>query len=267
MNHTLPQLAQRRHDTSDRHVLTAWKLSALSLLAAIGLTGCARGVATTTVHADGSWVRSVTFHGSKPDKDGNTMGTKIEDAFLIPKGEGWTITRQTKDEEMIVTAERTLKPGETLHGDLTVQGSKKQADTATVNDVTVQALSPGVFKYTETLHWKGAFPKALIPDAKSIAAFKSALPPALASDANARELANRSAREIWRVFFGPGDPLISQLSSMMTQPELIERHLRSRIGANLEKLLAAQFGDQLTAAQRHEAAVHIVSNSLDNVMT
>lgn len=266
MNRSLPQPAQSRYISHERAWQIAGKLPALALLAALGLTGCARGVATTTVHADGSWVRSVTFHGAKPDKDGNTMGTKIEDAFLIPKGQEWKITRQEKEDEVIVTAERTLKPGETLHGDLTLQGSKKQAEATTVNDVTVRMISPGVYKYTETLHWKGALPKALVPDAEAIAPFKSALPPALATDANARELATRSAREIWRVFFGPGDPLVSQLSSMMTQPELVERHLRSRIGADLEKQLAAQFGDQLTAAQRHEAAVHIVAHSLENVM-
>ncbi len=260
-----PQEPQRKRIAANRHRLRTGRRLVFALLAAPALSGCARGVATTTVNADGSWKRALAFHGAKPDKDGNTMGTKIEDAFLLPKGEGWIITRQTKNDEATIIAERAQKPGETLRGDLSVAGGKKPANVVAVNTVRVQTISPGVYQYVETLHWKGPAPKTLTPDADMLAAFKTALPPALASDANARDLAARSIRELWRVLFGPGDPLISQLSSMMTQPELIERRVQQRIGASLEKQLAAQFGAELTVAQRHAIASRIVTASLESI--
>lgn len=264
MSIPIAQELQRQCIPYKRDALRTWILPFLTLLAAM-LSGCARGVATTTVNANGSWVRRTAFHGSKPDKDGNAMGTKIEDAFLLPKGEGWKITRQTQNDELTVLAERAQGPGETLHGDLTLMGGNKHADVIATNTVTVQKMAPGVYKYTETLHWKGAVPKELTPDADMVAAFQKALPPAVANEANARDLAARSIREIWHVLFGPGDPLISEFSAMLAQPELIERRVQRRIGTNLEQQLTAKFGERLTGEQRHAVARKIVASMLENL--
>ena len=166
---------------------------------------------------------------------------------------------------LTVTAERGQEAGETLHGDLTFQSGKNHADVVATNTVTVQKIAPGVYKYTETLHWKGAVPKELTPDADMVAAFQKALPPNVANEANAHDLAARSLREIWHVLFGPGDPLISEFSAMLAQPELIERRVQRRIGTNLEQQLTAKFGEQLTREQRHSVASKIVANALENL--
>ncbi len=239
-------------------------LAGITLAAGVGglLGGCARGVATTTVRPNGSWTRKVTFHGSKPEKDGSAMGTTISEAFVLPTGAGWKVTHEDTKDEAVVVAERALEPGETLRGDITVKGGKKQPMPTAVNEVTVQKTAPGVFKYTETIHWKGPVPKSLTPDADMIVAFKKALPPALATEANARSLAAQSIRDLWHVMFGPGDPLISQLSSLMSSPELVERRVQQRIGATLEQHIEAKFGAQMTAEQRRSMARSIIHSSL-----
>ena len=178
------------------------------------LSGCARGVATTAIKSDGSWVRTVTYHGSKPSKDGSDFGTPIGDAFALPTGVGWKITHADSKDEAVVVAERTLAPGEILRGDLTTKGAQKSATTGATgaappkpvvvcaNEVTVHQTAPGIFEYRETFHWTGPAPKNGPADAEDVALFKKALPPALATDANAHDLATQSIRDLWRVFSG-----------------------------------------------------------------
>ena len=188
-------------------------LTGMALAAGAGglLGGCARGVATTTVRPNGSWTRKVTFHGSKPEKDGNLMGTPIGEAFVLPTGAGWKITHEDTKDEAVVVAERALEPGEVLKGDISVKGGKKQPTVTAVNDVTVQKIAPEFSSTRKPFTGRGRCPK-LTPDADMVAAFKRALPPTLATEANARSLASQSIRDLWHVMFGPGDPLISQLS-------------------------------------------------------
>ena len=231
------------------------------------LNGCARGVATTTVAPNGAWTRKVTFHGAKPDNNGGAMGTKIEDAILVPQGAEWKITRQDKEDEKLLTIERSMPLGGALHGDIMIKGGKKGPSPIAVNDVSVQQTAPGVFVYKETLHWKGDAAKELTPDKDAIADIKKALPPAVATDANASALAGQFAREFWRVLFGPGDPLLSNISSLMMQPEIAERRIQQRMGADIDKILIARFGAQLSAAQRLDVTRKLIGSSLDKVST
>lgn len=229
------------------------------------LTGCARGVATTSVASNGTWTRKVTFHGVKPDKDGNAIGTKIEDAILVPQGAEWKITRQDKGEEKLLTIERTMPPGGALHGDIAIKGGNQGPSPIAVNDVSVQQTAPGVFVYKETLHWKGDAAKELTPDKDATADIKKALPPGVATDADAQALAGQFAREFWRVLFGPGDPFLSHISSLIMQPEIAERKIQQRMGADIDKILIARFGARLSAAQRLAVARKLIGNVLDKV--
>ncbi len=235
------------------------------VLAASLLNGCARGVAVTTINANGSWTRKITFHGVKPDKNGGAMGQKIEDAVVLPTGAEWKITRHDENDESSVTLERALLPGQSLNGDISIKGGKKGASTVMVNAVSVQQTAPGIFQYTETLHWKGEPVKELTPDADAVAVVKKALPAALATDANAREVATRAARVFWHVLFGPGDPLIAEFSAVMMQPEIMERKMLRRMAGDMDKLLADKFGAQMSGEQRLAVTRRIVAASLNTV--
>ena len=229
------------------------------------LNGCARGVAVTTVNPNGSWTRKITFHGVKADKNGGAMGQQIEDAVVLPTGAEWKITRHDEKDESVVTLERALPPGQSLNGDITIKGDKKGAAPVMVNMVRVQQTAPGIFQYTETLHWKGAPVKELTPDADAVAVMKKALPVPLATDANARDIAARTTRMFWRVLFGPGEPLLAEFSAVMMQPEVMERKLLRREAGDIDKILLDKFGAQMTAEQRLAVTRHIVTASLNTV--
>lgn len=243
-------------------------ISCASLVLAAGLlNGCARGVAVTTVNPNGSWTRKITFHGVKPDKNGGKMGQKIEDAFVLPTGAEWKITRHDENDESSVVLERVLMPGQTLNGDITIKSGKKGAAPVMVNTVRVQQTALGVFRYTETLHWKGEPVKELTPDADAIAVVKKSLPALLATDVNAREVATRAARVFWRVLFGPGDPLLAELSAAVMQPEMMERKILRRTASDMDRILADKFGAQMNGEQRLTVTRRIVAASLNTVST
>ena len=236
------------------------------LVSGVGaMSGCARGVAVTTVAPNGAWTRKITFHGVKPDKNGGEMGQKIEDAVVLPTGAEWKITRHDENDESIVTLERTLPPGATLTGDITVKGGKKGAGVVAVNTVRVQQTAPGVFQYTETLHWKGKPSEGLMLAKDAAVMVKKALPAPLATDANARDIANQMARVLWRELFGPGDPLLAEISALMTQPEIMERKTLRRTRGDMDKILKDKFGAQMTEEQRLAFMRRVVSESLGTV--
>lgn len=232
----------------------AW-LSALAL--PVALSGCARSSVSTAVHADGTWTRTVRFNAQAPDKDGSTMGPKLEDVFLLPGGAPWKTKREKQDSEMVYTATRELKPDEAIQRDLALKDSKKPAPKL-VNEVTVRTISPGRYEYHEVLHWRGERPKEMEPPAEALRDIKAALPPALATDSNARQIAHAAMVSFWHLLFGPGDPLLPQL---MTHADLAERRLRQRFGIELTRIMETKFGDQMTAAQR-QALVAKLSSTL-----
>src|SRR5207245_6293275 len=114
-------------------------------------SGCARSIVSSTVHPDGSWTRKVVFHGAAAEGNGPSFGTKLEDAFTLPSGANWKIKREKKEEEVIVTAERAMQPGETLKKDVTLLTGKTQKTELLVNEVSVKQIAPGRFEYRETL--------------------------------------------------------------------------------------------------------------------
>ena len=232
------------------------------------VSGCAREVATTTIKADGSWTRQVAIHTPKPDKNagGGAPGmgeVKPEDVFVLPGGPKWKITKSEKDSDAIYTAERTLTLSEAVSGDISI---KREGDKSVVvvNQVTVKQVSPGRFVYTETFTWKGPKPKELSeanPD--EIASIKAALPAKLATEANIKALSVQITRLYWRVMFGPGQPLISHLSEAMMEPERVEQRILRQTGAEMERVLADKFGDQLTGEQRRSTSRKILHDMLE----
>lgn len=240
-------------------------LGAFVAVMGIGLNGCARGVISTTVNPNGSWVRKVTFHGAKPDKKSISIGQNLEDVIVLPKGAEWKITQQDKDSEIVYTAERTLPAGGTLHGDIATKGAKNQPTPLVINDVSVQQIAPGIFRYKETLHWKGEPAKDLTPDKDIIANVKKALPTALATNDNAEYIATQFTHAFWRVLFGPNEPLLAEFSALMIEPEIVVRKILQRFSAKMDTILQRRFGAQLTAEQRFAITKSLVGESVKTV--
>lgn len=269
---------------------TRKRRAVLPLLAMTGIGivggGCARSVSTTTVRANGSWIRKIEFHGIPGDGIAGAVsnGARIEDAFVLPKGAGWTITRKevkaatdadkkgenktvadapdkanpaaggfgmTNTTEVVVTAAREMKLNETLSGDITAKTSGGAVPSTVVNEVSVREIAPGKYQYRETFHWKGPIPKSLLTaPPEMIAVFKKSLPVALATDANVQDLSRIAFRASMRSLFGPGEPLIGVFSQFLAQPEIAERRLMRGLGRSIYDSLTTKFGDKLTTEQR-----------------
>lgn len=219
----------------------------LSSLCLLALCGCARSLVKTTINADGSWSRSLKFTAARHDKP-NTMGggPSLQEAFVLPQGTPWK-TRTDKDKDDVsFYADVSLRPGQTQSQDVVVRS--KKGLPVLVNEATVRETTPGVWEYRETLHWKGT-PDQTTPlnDPAALENFKRALPPTLATDANAKAIAAGLMPAVWQALWGPPEPLVSQL---LTHPDFGQNMLEMRLGKSLDDTLQAKFGDKLTAAQR-----------------
>jgi hypothetical protein len=90
------------------------------------------------VKPDGTLVRTLTFKGgdkdAKPGPEGaggpgdgmmaalgGGPGIPIEAIAVIPKGPDWTVTRTKKQNELTITATRTIPPGQTVTDDLALR--------------------------------------------------------------------------------------------------------------------------------------------------
>lgn len=236
-------------------------LPALCLLA---LCGCARSLVKTTINADGSWSRTLKFTAARHDKP-NTMnsGPSLQEAFVLPKGEVWK-TRTDKDKDNVsFYADITLPPGQNQSQDVVVRS--KKGLPILVNEATVHETAPGKWEYRETLHWKGMpDPSMHLNDPDMLANFKKALPSSLATDANAKGVADALTPAVWHALWGPPEPLISQL---MLHPDLGENLLELRLGKSLDDTLQTRFGDKLTADQRVDVERTLFASFADTIKT
>jgi hypothetical protein len=240
----------------------------LLALASLLATGCARSVITTTVKPDGSFTRKIVFHApGSGDKGaaGAIAGpgmSELTDSFDMPAGGPWKTKREKLENEETYTAERELTPGSVQKKDIVIKsGDKTKPGVFVVNEATVRSLGAGKWEYRETLHWTGKAPDVMTTvDPDMALAIKSSLPPALATEANIRPIALVLNREVWHLLFGPGDPLISSWTQFMMQPEAVERKMMVRMSGGVNKVLAAQLGDKLTAEQRRLYVHKIIGN-------
>lgn len=228
-----------------------WRAAVMAAVGALFTSGCARSTVTTTVKADGSWTRTVAFHGPSTDKQGFGPGTKLEDVFAMPSGGPWTVTKDKKEDEIVYTATRQLHAGDIQKQDMAIKEKiNGQNGIVMINEADVKETSPGVFTYREVLHWQGPKPKDLV-DKDQLQLVKSALPPELATDANVAKTTEAISRTMGLLLLGPPDPLITHLfSEIMMNPDLAEHQLSVRMQEPVDKILVEQYGDKLTLAQR-----------------
>ncbi len=220
------------------------------------LTGCARARVTTEIRGGGAWTRSVALTGQEKKEGQLDMGASIEDSFVVPSGDGWKSSTEKKDSNVTTTFVRTLAAGTPLKGDLSLKG--EGGKPALVNEVSVTRLAPHRFEYRETLRWTGSATGGMTLNPQDLADLKAALPKALATDENARGIADKMTGLILPVMFGPGDPL---LAIGLIHPDLAERRASQRIGSVMLKALEQQFGDKMTPAERRAVTLKLIETS------
>ncbi len=235
---------------------------AVATVAAVVLvSGCARVKVTTELKANGSFTRTVEFTGqAKQEGEGGAMqmGSSLEDTFALPSGAGWKSRETKKDSDRVITVTKLFAAAGAAKGDLTIkEGAGKLLMS---NDVMVKKAGPSRWEYTETLRYTGTPPDhALKPEA--LKQIREALPKALATDANAKALAEKAAALAVPVLFGPGDPL---LVIGIMHPELAQRRATQRLGGMMIKALEEQFGDKLSVADRRAVALKLIDSTFSS---
>jgi hypothetical protein len=210
--------------------------------------GCARAEVNTEVRADGSWQRTLSFSGAGgatgASEGGDALGPKLEEAFVMPSGAGWTISRHTEGSQTTVKASRTLRPGEAAQHDVVVLGGPKEHPTAQLdNEATVHSLGGGRWEYVETLRWTGKAEEGFAVDNDMFAQARAVIPRDVASDESLRAWMKSVALDLWHMMMGPPDPLLGQ---MLTHPELVEHRIRRDVALSMQRMLSQQLGDKLT---------------------
>ena len=231
----------------------------LALASLLWLGGCARVRVTTSIQADGSAVRTVMLTGQ--EKKDNAMATPtLEDTFVIPSGAGWKSSEEKKNTDRTLTLERTFAPGTAMAGDVSLKAEGGKIKL--VNEAKVTQLGPHRFEYREVLKWKGN-PESPMGELKpeDLATIKAALPKPLATDANAKALADKLATLAVPMLFGPGDPL---LAIGLMHPDLAVRRMGQRLGTLLIQALEQQFGDQMNPQQRREVARQLIQETMSS---
>ena len=234
--------------------MRAYLICAL-VIGSLLLSACARARVTTTIQADGSWARTVMLTGQEKKEGSMQVAPTLDDTFVVPSGTGWKSHQEKKGDDVTITFERAFAPGSKSDADVSIKGETPDK-LSLVNEVTVTRAGPRRFEYRETLHWKGDPPKTfgnIKPE--DLAAIRASLPKDLATEANARALAERASKLAIPMMFGPGDPL---LAMGLLHPDLAERRAGQRLGALLLKALEEQFGDKMKPAERKEVARRLI---------
>jgi len=227
-------------------------LCAIFALALLG--GCARSRISTEIKSDGSWLRKIALTGPEK-KEGMQMAASLEETFAFPSGDGWKSRedKQTDKDERTMTFERVLATGASLKGDLSIKGADP-AKLRLVNEVTVTRAGARRFEYRETLRWQGAPPTRFGNEKpEDLAEIKAGLPKPLATDANARALAEKTVALAIPLIFGPGDPLLALSLLHPDYPDLAERRASQRIGAVLLAACHQQFRPDASHVHRQNA--------------
>ncbi len=232
-----------------------------TLVAAVALlTGCARSRVTTEIKPDGSWVRTLAFTGQEKKEGGPQLGRTAEETFTYPSGSQWKSRKESKGEDRTTVFERRLAAGESLKGDLSIKDDDP-SKVKLVNEVVVSRSGPGRIEYRETLTWKADPPKSVSLKPEDIAEIKASLPKPLATDANARAIAEKTAQFALPALFGPGDPL---LAVSLMHPDLAEKRASQKIGGVLLKALEEQFGDKMSLVERRQVARELIAKTFSS---
>lgn len=235
-----------------RHALRWLPIAGLALFA-----GCTRVAVTTTVGTDGAWTRQDVFTESKSNPGSSTQ---VSDTFVLPIGAGWKSTKSVSKDDVKYTSTLHVKGPAQCERDISVR-RKGLGPVLVTNKVVVRQVSPGVWEYRETLHWKGAKPKELTsPPPDVIAALRSTLPANLASDATAKALAPKLIQGVWSAMFGPGQSI---LPTLLLQPDAAEHVLRQRVGRAVDQALVDSLGTKISAAERRRTVSRLVGAMAD----
>lgn len=224
----------------------------LALTALVVGPGCSKAFTETTLKADGSGTRKVTFTLSKGMEE---KGPNVDDYFKLPRSSGAKIAQKTDDKgDVTITMERNLAAGAAPFSDIEL---KEKEGIRLRNLVSVRNLGDGKLEYTETITWVSAkktdFSKQNTQFARLL---PKALPEGVSSAATNEKIAGEAASSMVQLMFGPNEPMILML---MTHPEYTLKKFKARFAKNLDGIMSRNLGDKMDAAARKESIKKLVA--------
>ena len=221
-------------------------------LALICLVGCSHTSSESTVNADGSWSRTLKLTVSKGMTD-----DKWADIFAMP-GPDWNKSEEIKDSEKITTLKRNFEAGMDPVTDIII---RENGTTKLKNFVMVRKLPDNKIEYYEKIVFAKPDKDKQERDMNEfINELKKVMPVGLGTDADYQAISKKTNVSISRMFFGPDGHLFGTL---ILNPDGALRRLRSKLGVIESKILAEQFGDRMTQAQRDDVVRKLLT-SFDN---
>ncbi|MBL8060968.1 MAG: hypothetical protein JNK63_09670 [Chthonomonas sp.] len=224
---------------------------ALPVLAVVALSGCRQTSSMTEVRENGTFSRSVKFAAIDVDE---TSKLKIDDVFVIPKGNGWTSVPQTAGS---ATGGTTIEMRNAFPfgQEVTDLGLKLKGKIVLVNKVKVTEPTPGNYEYRETFTWSGDAPKEDRSEklAELVEDFFKGNDKV--TKAQKDEFAKEGEARLLTFIFGPPEP---HLSLALSSPEFFIRKARATLGPKLIEAAERIFGDALDLAGRRKLVAHIM---------
>lgn len=144
---------------------------------------------------------------------------------------------------------RSLEPSSLYCAPEPPPAEKKAPEPLLSNTVTVREIAPGRLEYREVIRFRTPPPNDLkAPDPEMTNNIKKLLPPNLASDDKAvQAVTSDMQKAIWRLIFGPGDPI---LSTLIVNSDLAEYRLKSRLVNALDTSLKTHYAGRISDAER-----------------
>lgn len=230
--------------------MRAWLWTAFVGTVAV-LGGCGSADSSTIVSQDGTATLTLKLQVPKPDP-GNPLGLAKppEALFDLPDPKVWAVERTTdKDGNVLVTATRELPIGQDVDAGVTILADKRRL---TRSKVRVDR-TPSGWRYLATLEWLGDPPKSNEAELdKASRELLAALPAGAATLEEARAIAQDIQLRVWRLMFGPPEPLLPQIP--FSSRDSLQRKLRTKLHAVIESALDRRLANRLSNEQRKALA-------------
>lgn len=225
---------------------------------AVALAGCGSADSSTVVSQEGDATLTLRLQVPKPDPANPlALAKPPEEVFDLPDPRVWSVERGTdKDGNVLITATRQLPIGQEVDAGVSLLSKKTRL---TRSKVRVDRTTNG-WRYAATLEWLGEAQKPNEAELeKASRELLSALPAGTATPQEARAIAQDAQLRVWRLLFGPPEPLLPQI--LFSSQESVQRKLRAKLFVAIEGVLASRLGNRLSTEQRRALAQAALSSA------
>lgn len=231
------------------------KRAPLWILAGLIVSGCGEVGSDSVVHADGSFDRTVTLSLPSMDMMPGAEPTDPGERLRFNQEDMWDVSVGDDDGAVTLTATRSFAAGEQIDHDFELLSGDEPFLRCSVN---VRTLSNGYIEYTETYEWIGQYPDPPELNSDELEEIGEHLQAIGGTEEDALAVGTELTKAMWRVVFGPTEPLMPAFILSMRSAE---KKLMKRAGEELLRILEERFASRASSAERLSVARAIMNES------